>query len=108
MTAGDQPPPEPVQVQPVEYPVRPHRGVAVLVLGILGLLCCVIFGIIAWALGSADLREMDEGRMDPSGRGLTRAGQICGILSVVLWIAYLVMLLILGPPGGPGPGRRWV
>ena len=64
--------------------MRPHRGTLILVMGILGLVCCVILGIVAWVMGSADLREMDMGRMDPSGRGLTQAGKICGIVSVAL------------------------
>ena len=93
MTNGGQPPIESVEARPVEHPVRPHRGVLILVFGIVGVLCCVIFGILAWVLGNADLREMDAGRMDPSGRGLTQAGKICGIISVILWVVSLVVSL---------------
>ncbi len=75
--------------------MRPHRGVLILVFGILGLVCCVIFGIIAWVMGSADLREMDAGRMDPSGRGLTQAGKICGIVNVGLTIVGIVISILL-------------
>jgi hypothetical protein len=71
--------------------MRPHRGVLILVLGILGLVCCFILGIVAWIMGNTDLREMDAGRMDPSGRGLTQAGKICGIISVVLGIVGLAI-----------------
>ena len=28
--------------------MRPHRGTMILVFGILGLVCCIIFGIMAW------------------------------------------------------------
>jgi hypothetical protein len=83
--------------------MRPHRGVLVLVFGILGLVCCVIFGIIAWVMGSSDLREIDAGRMDPAGRGLTQAGKICGIISVVLLIVTTVLgilFAILGALSG--------
>jgi len=89
--------------------MRPHRGVLILVLGILGLLCCFILGIIAWVMGSGDLREMDAGRMDPSGRGLTQAGKICGIISVVLAIVGFILGLLLTMAGlltmpvGPRP-----
>ena len=58
--------------------LRPHRGGAVLALGILGLLTCFVLGIIAWVMGKNDLREMDAARMDPSGRGTTQAGKILG------------------------------
>ena len=54
-----------------EMPLKPHRGVLILVLGILGIVCCFICGIIAWVMGNGDLREMAAGTMDPSGQGLT-------------------------------------
>lgn len=78
--------------------LQPHRGTAILVLGILGLVVCVICGIIAWVMGNTDLREMQEGRMDPSGMGLTRAGRICGMIATILaivgvciWLAIVIM-----------------
>lgn len=84
-------PTPPAVVPPVSMA---HRGATVLVLGILGLVCCFIFGIISWAMGSSDLRDMNAGRMDPSGRGLTQAGRICGIISVILTIVSIVITLI--------------
>lgn len=73
--------------------LKPHRGPMLLTFGILGLLCCLIFGILAWVMGQADLKEMAEGRMDPSGEGLTKAGKILGMvgcalaaLGLVIWI----------------------
>ncbi len=38
--------------------MKPHRGAAVLALGIIGIVLCFITGIIAWVMGSGDLREM--------------------------------------------------
>ena len=78
-------------------PLRPHRGVVILVLGILGIVVCFICGIIAWVMGNNDIREIDAGLMDPSGRGMTQAGKICGMISVILAIVGLaVPCLILG------------
>jgi hypothetical protein len=83
-------------VQPAEQqPLRPHRGTLILVLGILGLVCCFICGIIAWVMGNNDLRDIDAGRMDPSGRGLTQAGKICGMVSVALQIVGLLIWLMV-------------
>jgi hypothetical protein len=79
--------------------VRPHRGVLVLVLGILGIGCCGILAVIAWLMGAADLKAMSRGEMDASGEGLTRAGKICGIIGVVVWIvgaALQVVLMMMG------------
>ena len=87
----------PPQAQPVDYarqPLQPHRGVAVLVLGILGLVLCVICGIIAWVMANTDLRQMDAGIMDPSGRGMTMAGKICGMISVILLVVVVGIWLL--------------
>ena len=37
----------------------PHRGVLILVFGILGFFVCFVFGIVAWSMGSTDLRQME-------------------------------------------------
>jgi hypothetical protein len=74
--------------------MKPHRGTLVLVLGILGLVVCGPLAIVAWVLGSSDLKAMDAGTMDPSGRGTTNAGKICGIIGTILLILAIVALII--------------
>jgi predicted Zn finger-like uncharacterized protein len=71
---------------------EPHRGATVLTLGVIGLACLtfsctpigLILGLISWIMGSADLRKMKRGDMDPDGQGITQAGWICGIVSTLL------------------------
>jgi len=94
---------------------RPHRGAMVLTLGIISLVagafgalfsfCCCAFAFIGWVadvvaiglavpaaiLGHLDLKAMSAGKMDPSGRGMTQAGFIMGIIAGV--IAILALLL---------------
>lgn len=65
--------------------MRPHRGAMMLVLGILGLVMRFPLGIAAWVLGNGDMREMDAGRMDPTGRGLTQAGKVLGVIATLVW-----------------------
>jgi mannose/fructose/N-acetylgalactosamine-specific phosphotransferase system component IID len=77
-------------------PVKAHRGVMLLVFGILGILCCIIFAILAWVMGASDLKAMAEGRMDPSGEGLTKAAKILGIIGCVLGILSLVWMVFFG------------
>ena len=72
--------------------MKPHRGTLILVLGILGLVVCAPLGIAAWIMGAGDLKEMDAGTMDPSGRGVTQAGKICGIIGTILLIIGLVIV----------------
>jgi hypothetical protein len=66
------------------------RGALILALGIAGLVAsgCVIpgwiLGNIATRMGTADIDRMNRGLMDPSGRGMTMVGRICGIIAVIL------------------------
>lgn len=78
----------------------PHRGGMILTFGILGLLCCGIFAILAAIMGSNDLKEMAAGRMDRSGEGLTRVGQILGFVGLGLWVIGVVAQVALGVAGG--------
>jgi len=74
--------------------MAPHRGVLILVLGILGLvLMCPLLAPMAWIMGKADIDEIDAGRMDPEGRGLTQAGMVLGIAATLLIILVLVILV---------------
>jgi hypothetical protein len=84
--------------------LTPHRGTLILVLGILGLvLLCGPCGLVAWILGNGDLKKIDAGQMDPSGRGTTNAGRICGMISTILWILgvlFYVAIFVLAIVGG--------
>jgi len=79
--------------------LTPHRGTMILVLGILSLVICQPLGIAPWLMGNTDLAEMDAGRMDPEGRGMTQAGKICGIVSIaflVLGVIFFIGMMVLG------------
>jgi len=39
---------------------------------------------------------MAAGQMDKSGEGLTRAGKICGIISIVLAIIWIIINIVTG------------
>ena len=89
-----------VQSAPKKTPVKPHRGGAVLALGIIGIVVCFITGIIAWVMGSSDLKEMEAGTRDPDGYSLTKAGMICGIIGVVMSVLGIFwVFLIIGLSG---------
>jgi hypothetical protein len=83
--------------------MRPHRGVLILVLGILGFVLCGIFtSIPAWVMGNSDLKAIQAGQMDPSGQGLTQAGKICGIIATILnliGVAFFLALMAFGAVG---------
>ena len=71
--------------------MQPHRGTMILVFGILGLVVCLPFGIVAWVMGNADLKAMDAGTMDPEGRGTTHAGKIIGMIATILTVLSLII-----------------
>ena len=104
---------------------QPHRGGLILSLGITGLVTTIVGGVgfacclclplpvvslgltlPAWFLGRADLRAMDAGVMDPSGRGVTQAGMITGIIGIVitalLAVVAVVMAVFFGAIGALG------
>jgi hypothetical protein len=95
MEEQTQAPAEPAQSQPQsQQPLAPHRGVLILVFGILSIVCCLIFGIVAWVMASKDLKEMAAGRMDPAGQGMTKAGMICGIIGIALQLLVILLQLL--------------
>jgi hypothetical protein len=92
----------------IRHDFLPHRGGLIIALGLIGLVgglfVCgflLVAGPFAWVMGTADLREMRAGRMDPSGESQVRTGQVCGIIStVILIIGVLVIgLFILAEVG---------
>jgi hypothetical protein len=83
-----------VRSQATMYPQRSHRGVLILVFGILAWIVCPVFAPVAWIMGQGDLREMRRGAMDPSGMSLTQAGMILGMVYTILFMLFLVFVCL--------------
>ena len=62
-------------------------------LGIGGLIIPLL-GIIGFFMAKGDLKKMDAGLMDPSGRGQTKGAEVLGCIAFV-W-AIIVFFAILG------------
>jgi len=78
--------------------MKSHRAVLILVFGILGFVICPFFGVAAWVMGNNDLQEMAIGRMDPSGRDMTNAGRICGMVATGLLVLQAILMTLLVVP----------
>src|SRR6187455_1778692 len=81
--------PELCYLVPMEQAIRPHRGGTVLAVGILSLVAAfflIPLGVVAWIMGSRDLKGMKRSEVEPAGRSLTRIGWVFGIASSVLWL----------------------
>jgi len=106
--------PAPEPQEPARWvALDPHRGAVILTLGICSavaavlsfiiLFCSFLFpvfpliaiicGWTARSMANNDLASMRRGEMDPLGRGITQAGQICAIIgSVLALIPFAVFL----------------
>jgi ABC-type Fe3+ transport system permease subunit len=74
------------------YPEQ-SQATTILVLGILGLICCAPLGIAAWIMGNKELEAIDAGLRNPENRGTANAGRIIGIVATVLLALGLVVFL---------------
>lgn len=81
--------------QAAAYPEK-SQATTVLVLGIIGILCCGPLGIVAWVMGQNEVNAIDAGRRDPAQRGTANAGRIIGIIATVLWAGFILIGLIAG------------
>lgn len=80
------------------YPEQ-SQATTILVLGILGLICCAPLGIAAWVMGNRELQAIDAGLRNPDNRGTANAGRIIGIIATVLLVlglAFFILSLVLG------------
>ena len=74
----------------------------ILILGIVGILCCNILGPIAWYMGKQELQAIAEGRVAVANEGMAKAGMILGIIGTallvfgILWIFFFGGMAILG------------
>ena len=89
------PPSSPSSPQADVKQYAPHRGTLILTFGILGIACCFPLGIAAWIMGNTDMQQIEAGMMDPSGKGTTNAGKICGIIGTILAIVGCGIQLII-------------
>lgn len=80
------------------YPEQ-SQATTILVLGILGLICCAPLGIAAWIMGNKELQAIDAGLRNPENRGTANAGRIIGIIAtalLVLGVLFFIGSLIFG------------
>ena len=75
------------------YP-EPSQATTALVLGILGIVCCSVLGIVAWIMANNELEGIREGRRNPANEGTANASRILGIIGTAL-LALSVIAVIL-------------
>jgi hypothetical protein len=73
------------------------QGTTILVLGIVGLVCCGIAAVVAWIMGNKAQQEIDAGQYAPTssvkiGRILGMVGTILTALGLVFYLLFFVLL----------------
>lgn len=88
------PPPPPPSGGPgaVDHP----KGMTILILGILSLVCCSPLGIAAWLMGNNALKEIDAAPGQYSNRQIVQIGRILGIIGTVLLVLSIIWIVFLG------------
>jgi hypothetical protein len=90
--------------QPGYTPPQEHpKGTQILVLGILGFVCCGLLGPVAWIQGNSALKEIDAAPWAYSNRGNVQAGRIMGMIVTILFllgIAFYAVLIVLAVATG--------
>ena len=89
---GAPPPPMGGAGGPVDHP----KGITILVLGILSLVCCSPLGIAAFVMGNNALREIDAQPGRYGNRQIVQIGRILGIIGMVLLALTTVWFVFLG------------
>ena len=82
-----------------------QRGGLILGMALAGLFLFTPLCIVAVVMGKGDLKKMDHGRMDPSGRGTTNAGVVLGWIGIgllILGVALVCVIVAAVGAGGPG------
>jgi len=82
-----------------------QRGGLILGMALAGLFLFTPLCIVAVVMGKGDLKKMDQGLMDPSGRGTTNAGVVLGWIGIGLMILGVALVcVIVAAVGGGGAG----
>ncbi len=86
------PPPPMGGAGAVDHP----KGITILVLGILSLVCCSPLGIAAFVMGNNALKEIDADPARYSNRQLVVIGRILGIIGMVLLVLSILWVVFAG------------
>jgi hypothetical protein len=75
------------------YP-EPSQAVLALVLAIVGLVAFQIICPVAWVLANRELKGIDQGRRNPTNRGLAVAAKVIGIIGTALLVLVVLFLVV--------------
>lgn len=96
---GSTPPPPPPPPMGGPGAVDHPKGMTILILGILSLVCCSPLGIAAWLMGNTALKEIDAQPGRYANRQIVQIGRILGIIGTALLAISLIFVVFFGGLG---------
>jgi hypothetical protein len=94
---GTPPPPPPLSAGGMGGGAVDHpKGITILVLGILSVVCCSPLGIAAFLMGNTALKEIDAQPGRYSNRQIVQIGRILGIVGMVFLALSLLWVIFFG------------
>lgn len=75
---------------------RSTRATTILVVGILGVVCCQLCGPVAWYMGRDELAKIQAGLVSTLDEGTAKAGMILGIVATILLGLGLLWMVFFG------------
>src|SRR5437016_2659665 len=72
------------------------KAIAILVLAVVGLVCCQLTAPVAWVLGQQELRAIARGEAPAANHSLAQIGMVLGILGTVLLAFGLLWVFAMG------------
>jgi hypothetical protein len=87
---------QPASTAPPAAPPASGRAIAILVLAIVGLLCCPLTAPVAWVMGQMELKAIAAGAAPQADQSLAQIGMVLGILGTVLLAFGLLWIFLFG------------
>jgi uncharacterized membrane protein YjgN (DUF898 family) len=87
----------------------PFNATLILVLGILGIVCCGFLAPVSWIMSNNALALINSGQANESDRSTINIARILGIIGtvlVVLGLIFYVVILVFGTIAGTFSGGR--
>jgi hypothetical protein len=72
------------------------RAITILVLAIVGLVCCPLTAPVAWVMGRQEVKAVQRGEAPAANHSLAQIGMVLGIIGTVMLAFGLLWLFALG------------
>ena len=73
---------------------EPSQAVLALVVALIGLFVFQIISPVAWVIANREIKGIDQGRRNPTNRGMAVAAKIIGIIGTVLLVLGVLLVVL--------------